>query len=38
MFATTLRRHEALAARRVRDGAPGAPINLDYFHLAGSNR
>jgi len=38
MFATTLRRHEALAARRVRDGAPGAPIDLDFFALAGSRR
>jgi light-independent protochlorophyllide reductase subunit N len=38
MFAATLRRHEALAARRARDGAPGAPIDLGFFHLAGSNR
>ena len=36
MFASTLRRHEALAVRRARDGAAGAPINLDYFHLAGA--
>lgn len=34
MFASALRRHEALAARRARDGAPGAPINLDFFRLA----
>ncbi len=38
MFAATLRRHEALAARRARDGAPGAPIDLGFFHLAGSGR
>ncbi|MBD5607161.1 MAG: ferredoxin:protochlorophyllide reductase (ATP-dependent) subunit N, partial [Candidatus Eremiobacteraeota bacterium] len=38
MFAATLRRHEALAARRARDGAPGAPIDLGFFHLAGSSR
>jgi light-independent protochlorophyllide reductase subunit N len=38
MFASTLRRHEALAARRARDGAPSAPIDLDFFHLAGSRR
>jgi light-independent protochlorophyllide reductase subunit N len=31
MFATTLRRHEALAARRERDGTAAAPIDLDFF-------
>jgi light-independent protochlorophyllide reductase subunit N len=38
MFAASIRRHEALAERRLRDGAAATPINLDYFHLAGSNR
>ncbi len=38
MFSAALRRHEALAARRSHDGADGAPIDLDFFHLAGSRR
>jgi light-independent protochlorophyllide reductase subunit N len=36
MFSSTLKRHESLAARRLRDGAAATPINLDYFHLAGA--
>ncbi len=31
MFASTLRRHDALAARRSADGTPAAPIDLDFF-------
>lgn len=31
MFATTLRRHEALAKRRDRDGTSAAPIDLSFF-------
>lgn len=31
MFASALRRHEALAARRARDGVANAPIDLHYF-------
>ena len=31
MFATTLRRHEALAERRRRDGTDAAPIDLEFF-------
>jgi light-independent protochlorophyllide reductase subunit N len=38
MFAAALRRHEALAARRARDGSPAAPIDLDFFRLAGASR
>jgi len=38
MFALALRRHEALAARRARDGAAAAPIDLDFFRLAGAAR
>ncbi len=38
MFAAALRRHEALAARRARDGAEGAPIDLGFFQLAGARR
>ena len=36
MFASALRRHEALAARRARDGAAAAPIDLNFFRLAGA--
>ncbi|MBD5656649.1 MAG: ferredoxin:protochlorophyllide reductase (ATP-dependent) subunit N [Candidatus Eremiobacteraeota bacterium] len=38
MFAASLRRHEALAARRARDGSPAAPIDLDFFRLTGAGR
>jgi light-independent protochlorophyllide reductase subunit N len=31
LFATTLRRHEALAARRERDGTQATPIDLTFF-------
>jgi light-independent protochlorophyllide reductase subunit N len=31
MFAAVLRRHEALAERRKRDGTDAAPIDLDFF-------
>jgi light-independent protochlorophyllide reductase subunit N len=34
MFSSALRRHEALAVRRARDGAAGAPIDLSFFRLA----
>ena len=34
MFAAALRRHEALAARRARDGIAAAPIDLDFFRPA----
>ena len=38
MFAGALKRHEALAARRARDGAIAAPIDLDFFRLTGAAR
>jgi light-independent protochlorophyllide reductase subunit N len=31
MFASSIKRHEALAARRKRDGSQAAPIDLHYF-------
>ncbi len=31
MFAAAIERHEALAARRARDGSQAAPIDLHYF-------
>ncbi|GAC1443684.1 MAG: ferredoxin:protochlorophyllide reductase (ATP-dependent) subunit N [Vulcanimicrobiaceae bacterium] len=31
MFAKSIQRHEALAARRARDGSHAAPIDLHYF-------
>jgi len=31
MFASSIERHEALAARRIRDGSHAAPIDLHYF-------
>jgi light-independent protochlorophyllide reductase subunit N len=31
MFASSLRRHDALAKRRAADGASGAPIDLEFF-------
>jgi len=34
MFTAALRRHEALAARRARDGIATAPIDLDFFRPA----
>ncbi len=34
MFSAALRRHEALAMRRERDGTPAAPIDLSFFRLA----
>jgi hypothetical protein len=33
LFASALRRHDALARTRVAAGAPGAPIDLDFFRL-----
>jgi hypothetical protein len=34
LFASALRRHDALAAKtRIAAGAPGAPIDLDFFRL-----
>jgi hypothetical protein len=31
MFAASVRRHEALAARRESDGTSGTPIDLSFF-------